>query len=462
VRTEYPNLRIPSDKPRGFGAGTLILSLLVLLCFAVGGYCYFSPSLTERFPFACSLPAPPLATDKDVSPGEPIKDDPACAVSSAEVNCSQEIVDLSSPGDTLVSLLSSNLPDDSHVQEVAAKLSAQIRKNIGKRFSENTLLRSDRRYSITLDRDGKFLRATLEMDPANVFHAVLKNKIVQAWKEDVVLEYKVETISFPISGSLVESVLRAGEGRDFARELARVFIYDIDFQYEARKGDSCTVVFQRRYSDDRPAGYGDILYAVYDGVKAKKTAVLFNQKYYDADGVELKKSLLRSPLRALRVTSGYGWRFHPILHEVRHHSGVDYAAKQGTPAFAIARGVVTFAGWSGSGYGNYVCIKHPNGAESRYGHLSRIDAKMKKGARVEQGQRIGLVGKTGRATGPHLHFELLVAGKHIDPRNKIRIETPLRIAQPLRPRFKAVVQENESLLGKRRGLASAVSSSQDG
>ncbi len=461
MRTEYPNLRIPSGRPRGFGAGTLILSLLVLLCFAVGGYCYFSPSLTERFPFACSLPAPPSPADKDVSTAEPTKDDPACAVSSADVNCSQEIVDLSSPGDTLVSLLSSNLPDDSHVQEVAAKLSAEIRKNMGRRFTENTLLKSDRRYSITLDRDGKFLRATLEMDPANVFHAVLKNNAVQVKKEDVVLDYQVETITFPIYGSLVESVLRAGEGRDFARELAKAFIYDIDFQYEARKGDRCTVVFERRYNDDRPAGYGDIHYAVYQGAKTgTKTAVFFHQKYYDANGLLLKKSLLRSPLRALRVTSGYGWRFHPVLHEVRHHSGVDYAARQGTPAFAVARGIVTSAGWNGGGYGNYVCVKHSNGAESRYGHLSRI--LVKKGARVEQGQRIGLVGKTGRATGPHLHFELLIAGKHIDPRKKVKIETRVVIEKDLMPRFKAVVQENESLLGKRRGLASAVSSSQDG
>lgn len=461
MRSEYPHLRSASDKPRGFGAGMLILSLLVLLCFAVGGYCYFSPAMTERFPFACSLPAPPPAVDRDMVSGELTSDDATCAPSSADVNCSQEIVDLSSPGDTLESLLSSNLPDDSHVHEIAARLGAEIRKTMGKSFTENTILRPDRRYSITLDRDGKFLKATLEMDAANVFHAVLKDKVVRTWREDVVLEYKLETISFPIQGSLAESVLSAGEGRDFARELAKVFIYDIDFQYEARRGDVCTVLFQRRYSDDRPAGYGDILLAVYEGTKTKtKTAVLFNQKYYDANGVQLKKSLLRSPLRALRVTSGYGWRVHPILQDVRHHKGVDYAARQGTPAFAVARGVVTSAGWNSGGYGNYVCIKHANGAESRYGHLSRI--MVKKGARVEQGQRIGLVGKTGRATGPHLHFELLVGGKHIDPRNKIKIETPVTIAQPLRPRFKTLVQERQRLIMKKRDIASSGRSPQDG
>ena len=169
-----------------------------------------------------------------------------------------------------------------------------------------------------------------------------------------------------------------------------------------------------------------------------KTAVLFNNEYYDAKGLELKKNFLRSPLSVIRVTSRFGKRYHPVLRVWRKHNGVDYGATQGTPVWSIAGGVVTFAGWQ-NGYGNYVVIKHDNGYESRYGHLHRI--MVARGQRVKQRQRIGSVGMTGLATGPHLDFQLLVNNRHVNPLNVKMAQSLRSVPSPLTDRFSRLAQE---------------------
>ncbi len=131
-------------------------------------------------------------------------------------------------------------------------------------------------------------------------------------------------------------------------------------------------------------------------------------------------------------------RFHPIYRRWRHHDGTDYGAAKGTPAFSIAKGVVTFAGWQGN-YGNLVCIKHDNGYESKYGHLHRI--LVKKNDRIKQHDRLGLVGQTGDATAPHLHFEILVRGKNINPLGVKYVNTPGLVPEALRARFASLCEE---------------------
>ncbi len=274
------------------------------------------------------------------------------------------------------------------------------------------------------------------------WHAVRRDDGIRSWKEEVVLDFKVETVSFRLRGDLEKSLLSIGEGKELASKLAKVFKWDINFQSEAVWGDTCKVLFQRRYADDRPSGYGEILCAVYEGRKTKrKTAILFNGQYYDEDGTELKKNFLKSPLgnHRLRISSPYGNRIHPILGSWRHHKGVDYAAPKGTQVQCVANGVVTSAGWHDQ-LGNYVCVKHDDGNESRYGHLSRISTL--KGKRIKQDERIGLVGQTGLATGPHLHFEWLVNGMHKPPPSTDKLVKSLRTVQlPLKGRFKMVAAE---------------------
>jgi murein DD-endopeptidase MepM/ murein hydrolase activator NlpD len=420
-----------------------IMSVVMLGVLVAGVYLYIFTDAGASFPFSCSLPSPP-------QPKEPAQ---SCIIpteaqrenASPGPSGSQQIVDVAGEGDTLFSVLSANLPDEETAKDITLNLAAVMQAGLNEPFDGLTPLKQGTRYNIVLDKEGRLLQATIEFDPANVFHASLEGETIRCWKEDVVLDFKVEALCFLVRGTLTESVMNIGEGIDLAMKLTDVFRWDIDFQSEARRGDVCKVLFQRRYADDRPSGYGDILCAVYEGKKTgKKTAVLFNKRYYDQYGTELKKDFLRSPLSVLRVTSNYGKRFHPILRTWRHHLGVDYGAAKGTPVWTVASGVVTFSGWQGD-YGNYVCIRHDGGYESRYGHLSRIFVQ--KGQRVKQRQRLGLVGMTGLASGPHLHYEWLEKGKHRNPLN-VKMVQSLRTVHPeLKSRFVTVSQERLTQLG---------------
>ncbi len=356
--------------------------------------------------------------------------------------------DMTGDGDTLLSLLSINLCDENEARRVAESLASTIKAELGKSFLPTHELAPGIRYAIHLDEKGAFQKATFELDPSNVFHCVLERNGMRSWKDVVVLDYKTEVLTFKIRRDLVHSILAAGEGRELARELVHIFQWDIDFRADPRNGDECRIVFERRYADDRPDGYGQILYAVYDGKRTgKKTACYFpcqsRREYYDEKGVELKKNFLRAPLDTLRVTSPYGMRIHPVLNIPKFHTGVDYGAPTGTPVYAIANGTVTFQG-CGEAYGLYVCIRHEDGTESRYSHLSRI--LVKKGDKVKQRKIVGLVGSTGRSTGPHLFFEIIENGKRINPRTKKLIKTDRTVPHLLKDNFKSVVNKRERVL----------------
>jgi murein DD-endopeptidase MepM/ murein hydrolase activator NlpD len=361
--------------------------------------------------------------------------------------CSQEVADTSGPGDTLFSLLYANLLDETAARTVAVSLAQAMQPSAKKGFDAYAALAPGTRYSITLDQNGAFQKITLELDPAHIFVCETRGNTVFSWKEDVVVDFKVETLKLKVDGSLEKTVLNAGEGQTLASELRNIFQWDIDFQYDSLRGDECTVLFERRYFDDKPSGYGRILSAIYDGKKTgRRVGILFDGKYYSEDALQLEKDFLRTPLKVVRITSKFGMRFHPVMREWRQHQGVDYGAPTGTPVLAVSRGVVVFAGWQ-NGYGNYVCIKHDNGFESRYGHLSKIFVR--KGLRVKQGQRIGLVGQTGVATGPHLDFQLLAKGKHINPLDTRKVkmaQSPVSVPGPLRNRFQNIAAEALSRL----------------
>ncbi|MBI5250536.1 MAG: M23 family metallopeptidase [Desulfomonile tiedjei] len=349
-------------------------------------------------------------------------------------------MEVTDQGDTISSLMSDNISDDAVAQKVAVRLAAIIRQHRAKPFDSNTALDPGCRYTINLDREGRFLKAAIELDAANVFHIMQDASALRSWKEEVVLDFKLETLVFQMRGTLDDSVSRAGEGTELASKIRHLFKWDIDFQSEAFRGDTCKVLFERRYADDRPSGYGRILCAVYEGKKTTKTAILFGDKYYNEKLEELKKDFLRTPLKKIRVTSHFGNRFHPVLRVWRKHMGVDYGAAEGTPVWSVASGVVTFAGRQ-NGYGNYVCVRHDNGFESRYGHLQRFEKDIRMGRRVKQGDQIGRVGMTGIATGPHLDFQLLEKGKHVNPLYVKMVQSLKTVPEPLAPRFASVLND---------------------
>jgi murein DD-endopeptidase MepM/ murein hydrolase activator NlpD len=227
----------------------------------------------------------------------------------------------------------------------------------------------------------------------------------------------VVTVAGSIRGSLFNAVTGAGESPELAVRLAEIFAWDLDFYTDTRAGDTFHVVLEKKlYLSGQTAGYGRILAAEYKNAGHPYRAVLFHDEtgapgYFNPDGSALQKAFLRSPLKfAAPVTSHFSQsRFHPILKTYRPHLGVDYGAPTGTPVQSIGNGHVIFAGISG-GSGNLVRIAHSNGYETMYMHLSRILVHV--GEHVDAGQRVGLVGMTGLATGPHLDFRILQNGTY--------------------------------------------------
>ena len=209
-----------------------------------------------------------------------------------------------------------------------------------------------------------------------------------------------------------------------AIQVAEMFSSDIDFRRALRKGDHFNVVYEALEADGEPLRTGRVLSAEFVNAGKAYQAMWFQAPgqdaqgnankggYYTLDGKSLRRAYLSSPVEFSRISSGFSMRFHPILQKWRAHLGTDFAATTGTPARTVGDGVVEFAG-SQNGYGNVVFIKHRNGHETVYAHLSKISVA--RGQSVSQGQTVGLVGSTGWATGPHLHFEFRVNGVHQDP-----------------------------------------------
>jgi len=267
------------------------------------------------------------------------------------------------------------------------------------------------RYRIDVDRE--LLIAPLPAEggkSADKFHSEIQ-----------VIPSRTETagVSGEIRGSLFEAVIDAGEKPELAMRLAEIFGWDLDFYTDARPGDTFRVVVEKKQlSNGETAGYGRILAAEYNNERHPFRAVLFhdasgNAAYFTPEGKSMKKAFLHSPLKfAAPITSHYSThRYHPILKQTRPHLGIDYGAPTGTPVQTIGDGHVIYAGRKG-GAGNLVEVAHTNGYNTYYMHLSQI--LVRSGQHVEQGQRIGLVGMTGLATGPHLDFRIERRGEFLN------------------------------------------------
>lgn len=221
--------------------------------------------------------------------------------------------------------------------------------------------------------------------------------------------------------SLFETGLKNGLTRETVEDLVRVFAYDVDFQRRVQPGDAMDL-FYTHYDDGAPKEVlsaaltvGGETRRVYRFVDPSDGSIDF----FDPDGRSLKKFLLRKPIADGRMTSGFGMRRHPILRYARMHTGVDWSNRIGTPIFAAGNGTILKSSWDG-GYGNRIEIQHANGYVTTYSHLSRFAPGIEPGAKVTQGQVIGFLGNTGLSTGPHLHYEVLVNGRFVDPL-KIRV-----------------------------------------
>ena len=252
-----------------------------------------------------------------------------------------------------------------------------------------------------------------------------------------------------IRSSLFAAVDEAGIPDAVTTQLVDIFSGDIDFHRSLRLGDRFAVVYETLEADGEPLRTGRVVSAQFVNAGRTLEALWFQEPgqrggYFDFQGRSLERTFLASPMEVSRVTSGFAMRMHPIHKTWRAHMGVDYGAPTGAPVRTIGDGKVEFAGRM-NGYGNTVGIDHGNGNSTLYAHLSRIDVT--NGQRVERGQRIGAVGATGWATGPHLHFEFKEKGVQRDPLEVARRHQPAtELTAQSRPQFIRVAQSMRNQL----------------
>ena len=226
--------------------------------------------------------------------------------------------------------------------------------------------------------------------------------------------------------SIYETALRNHLPRPVIEDLIRIYSYDVDFQRKVQPGDSFEVLFAGEDDSSGAEGRTDVMFASLTISGEMKKYYRFQTPddsvvdYYDEGGKSAKKFLVRKPVGNGIMRSGFGFRRHPILGATKMHTGVDWSAPTGTPIYASGNGTIDRVGWE-SGYGKYIRIRHTNGYETAYGHMTAFARGMEPGVRVRQGQVIGFVGSTGLSTGPHVHYEIMVNGRFVDP---MRIRLP--------------------------------------
>jgi murein DD-endopeptidase MepM/ murein hydrolase activator NlpD len=240
--------------------------------------------------------------------------------------------------------------------------------------------------------------------------------------EPIQYQTVVESVTGTIDSSLFQTVDTVGEKPELAMKIAEIFAWDVDFMLDIQPGDSFRAIVEKRYREGALFGYGRVLAAQFINEGKVKRGFLFEgasgrPEYYNAEGKNLRRAFLKTPLRFSRISSGFsGCRLHPITKVWRPHPGVDYAAPTGTPVKTVGDGTILTRAYDGAS-GNYVKIKHSGGYETAYLHLSRFAEGIQKGNRVKQGQVIGYVGSTGLATGPHLDFRVKKNGSYINPKD---------------------------------------------
>ncbi len=363
--------------------------------------------------------APPPAAD---GPGKPAKIDPKLL---NEVHAYPSLDDRPGPedrivtvarGDTLIGILTGNGVDRSSAHEAVRSLGSVFdvrRLQIGQDITLTFQPSSDGEQFL-----GLALRPSPERDVLVKLDEAGSGFVAEEAERPLDRHDAYATAT--IETSLYDAALAADMPIDVLMDLVRVFSFDVDFQRDVQAGDRFEVLYDG-YDDEfgERVRNGEIRYAAM--TLSGKTMAFYRftpssgiTDYFGPDGHSVRKTLMRTPIDGARLSSGFGARRHPILGYTKMHKGVDFAATSGTPIMAAGDGVVEMAGWHG-GYGNYVRIRHNGEIKTAYGHTSRFAKGIRPGSRVKQGQIVAYVGSTGRSTGPHLHYEVMVNGRQVNP-----------------------------------------------
>lgn len=332
-------------------------------------------------------------------------------------------------GDTLASALARLRIDDLDIQRL---LMTDAVRDMA------TGIRAGKRIRATTLADGSLLSVLFERNSSPDLRVQRQGDGFSALEADEMTETRVVMRSGRILSSLYGATDSAGIPDRIADQLAETFSTNIDFREDLRRGDTFSVIYTVNYRKGEPVSAGKMLAAEFVNAGKPYRAILYRdpfgtESYYTPEGESFKKGFLRSPLEFSRVTSGFSnSRRHPVYGFHRKHTGVDFGAPTGTRVKATGDATVVFAGRRG-GYGNLVILRHRNGYETYYAHLSAFASGIRSGRAVGQGQVIAYVGSTGASTGPHLHYEIRIAGTPYNPLSiKLPGSPPLAAAQRTR------------------------------
>lgn len=326
--------------------------------------------------------------------------------------------------------------------------------NSSKTAKQLARIRPGQELRFLLDDENGLEELVLVKSPVESLHIRAGEDTFAAELVSKNVERRIASAAGTIESSLFVDGQKAGLSDAQIMELAALFGWDIDFALEIRSGDQFRLLYEEQYLGGEKYQNGPILAAEFVNKGNVYQAFRFEQNegeigYYDADGRNKRRAFIRTPVKFARVSSGFtNKRWHPVLKRWRSHKGVDYAAPTGTPIKATGSGKVIFRGWKG-GYGRVVIVQHGSKYSTLYAHMSKFSSKAKAGSKVKQGQIVGYVGKSGLATGPHLHYEFRVNGVH---KNPLTVKLPKSLPLP-DSQLAAFKKQTEPLVAQLESIA---------
>ncbi len=315
-----------------------------------------------------------------------------------------------SKGDTFLSILKKYDFSDPIIFEIINKI---------KEYYDLKKLKVDDKIFFYKNENEKIKKIQINLDIDTVLIVNIDN-FISIEKKDLEKNFHEISNEFVIYQSLYTDGLKNSIPQEILVKLIKLFSFDLDFQRDIKKNTVVSISYDfNQINENNKIEYKDINYALIsiEGKKLEYFKFVTDDgfvDYFNKDGKNVKKSILKTPLDGARISSNYGMRKHPISGFNKMHKGVDFAAPKGTPIYAGGNGIIEYVGNNG-GYGKYIRIRHNNEYKTAYAHLSSFKKGISKGVRVNQGDIIGYVGSTGNSTGPHLHYEILFQNKHINP-----------------------------------------------
>ena len=296
-------------------------------------------------------------------------------------------------------------------------------------------LHPGRTLEVESNAEGKLFSLSYQINRLQTINVIRADDDFDIQTVDKPVEKRINFSEGSIQSSLFESGKEAGLSDALVMEMAGIFGWDIDFALDIRRNDKFSILYEEQFIEGKKYQTGTILAAEFTNQGKTFKAIRFTDKsgrtsYYTPEGLSMRKTFLRSPVDFRRISSRFGKRKHPVLNRMRLHKGVDYAARRGTPIQSSGDGKVVFKGRKG-GYGRVVIVQHGSRYKTLYAHMNGFKRGIRVGKSVKQGQTIGFVGSSGRATGPHLHYEFRVNGAH---RNPLTVKLPN--SAPIKSAFK--------------------------